>query len=335
MRQQLILLRLGIFIAILPTSSMAVAQHYDVLIQRQDNKIVIGAADFDQVSFTIGARVFSRDFDSDYEIDDPGFNSLSNTSPFIPAGYSALPVSSPVNWDFLPMKVETTIANLMYWNGLDTNENGVDVLDVSLGTSPGYTLSLAGVGGTVTADGTAQVKSGFLASTGSNGSMHQHRDYTLDDGDMNSGTNPVDGIYLVALQLRMDVLEASVPFFLVFGTPFSTLDARNAAVTWVQQRVDTLVFTGLIGDYNDDGSVDAADYVVWRKTLGQSDNLAADGNGNDEIDPGDYTVWTEHFGETQPPAGAGSEAVPEPATLLLLGLGIPWIASNYGRRHRT
>jgi autotransporter-associated beta strand protein len=79
------------------------------------------------------------------------------------------------------------------------------------------------------------------------------------------------------------------------------------------------------GDYNQDGIVDAADYTVWRDTLGQSGTgLAADGNQNDQIDAGDYDVWRAHFGQT---VGSGSGAsanttVPEPATLEMLLMGM-------------
>ncbi len=78
------------------------------------------------------------------------------------------------------------------------------------------------------------------------------------------------------------------------------------------------------GDYNHDGTVDLADYVVWRNTLDQTGvALAADGNGNGQIDTGDYDVWRAHFG---PSAGSGSSsstagAVPEPATLFLIAVG--------------
>jgi hypothetical protein len=59
------------------------------------------------------------------------------------------------------------------------------------------------------------------------------------------------------------------------------------------------------GDYNQNGVVDAADYVVWRKTLGSMvpNFSGADGSGNGEVGPDDYGVWTAHFGET---LGAGS-----------------------------
>lgn len=80
----------------------------------------------------------------------------------------------------------------------------------------------------------------------------------------------------------------------------------------------------LAGDYNDDGVVDAADYVLWRKTLGQTgDGLAADGNHNGEIEIGDYGVWYTHFGATQQSAsGANANAaVPEPSGMVMFLAG--------------
>jgi GH35 family endo-1,4-beta-xylanase len=76
------------------------------------------------------------------------------------------------------------------------------------------------------------------------------------------------------------------------------------------------------GDYNADGTVNAADYVVWRNTLGSADDLRADGNGDEMIDAGDYDVWKSLFG-TNYGSGAGSIAtVPEPASVILLAVGL-------------
>jgi hypothetical protein len=80
------------------------------------------------------------------------------------------------------------------------------------------------------------------------------------------------------------------------------------------------------GDYNEDGIVDAADYVVWRKMLGQmGPNLAADGNGNGIVDFGDYMAWRSDFGHVIPPGAVGGEAarraaVPEPGAILLASI---------------
>ena len=85
-----------------------------------------------------------------------------------------------------------------------------------------------------------------------------------------------------------------------------------------QLYVNGVVTVGsiLIGDYNLDGAVDAADYVVWRVALDSTTNLAADGNENGVIDTGDYDVWRSHFGQTGNGLLAG-HSVPEPSTLIV------------------
>lgn len=85
--------------------------------------------------------------------------------------------------------------------------------------------------------------------------------------------------------------------------------------------VDTVV--ALAGDYNGDGTVDAADYTVWGDTLGSTTDLRADGNGNNAIDPGDLTIWANNYGAS---AAVSAAAVPEPTTLLLAALGVLGVA---------
>jgi hypothetical protein len=94
----------------------------------------------------------------------------------------------------------------------------------------------------------------------------------------------------------------------------------------------------LPGDYNDNGIVDAADYVVWRKTLGQlvPPGMGADGNGNGEITQLDYSFWGQHFGNTNA-AGAAAlaserTAVPEPCGLFLAVFGACLTLSRARRR---
>jgi hypothetical protein len=112
------------------------------------------------------------------------------------------------------------------------------------------------------------------------------------------------------------------------GSPFSfdlstTLSFDRDFVTADTLLTVTLVDSfALPGDYNRNGTVDAADYAVWRNTVGQTGNgLAADGNGNDTVDAGDYDLWRANFGRTSGVGAIGSastfEAIPEPATLAL------------------
>jgi hypothetical protein len=71
------------------------------------------------------------------------------------------------------------------------------------------------------------------------------------------------------------------------------------------------------GDYNADGTVDAADYVVWRASAGSTTDLRADGNGDLVIDEHDYTVWQSRIGTIYGSGSAVSAIVPEPSGLLL------------------
>jgi hypothetical protein len=75
----------------------------------------------------------------------------------------------------------------------------------------------------------------------------------------------------------------------------------------------------LQGDYNQNGEVDAADYVLWRRTLGSATApfTGADGSGNGTIDQTDYDTWTTGFGTALPrPAGAASAGLAVPISEL-------------------
>ncbi len=79
--------------------------------------------------------------------------------------------------------------------------------------------------------------------------------------------------------------------------------------------------TGLTGDYNNNGSVDAADYVVWRRRLNTSRVLPNDAIGG-VVDANQFTQWRMHFGESLG-GGAGASvlsrnSVPEPGTLWII-----------------
>jgi hypothetical protein len=76
--------------------------------------------------------------------------------------------------------------------------------------------------------------------------------------------------------------------------------------------IETLA--GLPGDFNQDGKVDAGDYVVWRKNVGSGTPLPNDGGLGTPIGTAHYNLWTSNFGNM---AGSGSAAVPEPAAYCL------------------
>ncbi len=84
------------------------------------------------------------------------------------------------------------------------------------------------------------------------------------------------------------------------GNPISSI---NLATISGQQFV-TVSHSSLTGDFNYDGSVDAADYTVWR-------DLQSEGF----LEVSDYDAWASSFGST-----SSAVSVPEPASLSLLVL---------------
>jgi hypothetical protein len=106
----------------------------------------------------------------------------------------------------------------------------------------------------------------------------------------------------------------------------------NKGVPYGTKLANTLGAPNYItGDFNKDGTVDAADYVLWRKTLNQtgteSNHPNADANHDFLVDADDYSAWAAHFnspsGNNSGSGGNASVApstVPEPATWMLAAL---------------
>jgi endo-1,4-beta-xylanase len=72
------------------------------------------------------------------------------------------------------------------------------------------------------------------------------------------------------------------------------------------------------GDFNADGEVSAADYVVWRSTLGSTNDLRADANADRRIDIADYQIWRSLFGTIYASQISETVSLPEPSGALLL-----------------
>jgi hypothetical protein len=124
---------------------------------------------------------------------------------------------------------------------------------------------------------------------------------------------------------------------------FSSLYEANYTVSnvWIGTAADFFALpSAAMGDFNADGMVDIADYLVWRKTMDQTGTLlAADGNGNGSVDAGDYNVWQAHFGEMVGSGGASGtsqsqSAVPEPsaAALMFIAAAVT-VASTQRAKH--
>jgi hypothetical protein len=78
-----------------------------------------------------------------------------------------------------------------------------------------------------------------------------------------------------------------------------------------------IVPQGVPGDYNNNGVVDAADYVLWRK--GGTLQNEVDNPGT--VNAADYTAWRTRFGNISG-SGLSAGAVPEPSAILLIMVGM-------------
>ena len=88
---------------------------------------------------------------------------------------------------------------------------------------------------------------------------------------------------------------------------------------------------GVLGDYNDNGVVDAADYVLWRK----GGPLANESDTPGTVNAADYTFWRSRFGATTGSGAAlsAAAAVPEPASAILaLGTIVLYLAASLATR---
>jgi hypothetical protein len=93
--------------------------------------------------------------------------------------------------------------------------------------------------------------------------------------------------------------------------------------------------SGVAGDYNNNGRVDAADYTVWRDNLGASNVLPNDSTpGLVTVD--DYNVWKSNFGLMAASGVGTGAAVPEPRSEASAVAALGLVAWNWRRlRNRS
>jgi len=114
-----------------------------------------------------------------------------------------------------------------------------------------------------------------------------------------------------------------------------TKDSAYAGAAPATLAVAYSITTLVVGDYDGNGVVEAADYATWRQTFGNSvaGGTGADGSGNGLIDAADYVVWRNAISATGSGAGlSGASAVPEPAAISLAALGFVLLGSRRTRR---
>jgi hypothetical protein len=173
------------------------------------------------------------------------------------------------------------------------------------GTSPGTQYDQLHVNGTLELDGTLQISliNGFTPAAGNS----------------------------------FDILDWST----LSGTLSSLVLPTLPGLAWDTSQLYTtgiisLTSTGIPGDYNQSDSVDAADFVVWRKNHGTTNVLPNDPTGG-TIGSTQYNTWRTHFGQT---VGSGSSAIgansavsePGGAALVLMAAFFCMFVGRWGAR---
>jgi hypothetical protein len=114
---------------------------------------------------------------------------------------------------------------------------------------------------------------------------------------------PPEGAYALFARLTSDVYAPSDPFLVVINNGGLAGSQMIEAAT----AINAAAVDSLPGDFNHDGTVDAADYTVWRDGL-------AGGYTSDQ-----YQLWKDHFGQSISSDGGGAIAttVPEAGSIPL------------------
>ncbi len=142
--------------------------------------------------------------------------------------------------------------------------------------------------------------------------------------------NPNDGELVEWYLNNNSTLNPTQTLFL--GNAFNPTAAHDVAFrytmvdltlqTGIVEYVPITPPAGIIGDYNENGVVDAADYVAWRRNLNQPVTLPNDSTPG-AVTEADYNAWRTNFGKTS--AGAvlvAGTSIPEPATYALVLLAL-------------
>jgi hypothetical protein len=150
----------------------------------------------------------------------------------------------------------------------------------------------------------------FLLASTLTGQENSHNHGLLSYGLDNDVTRPA-GAYGFFARLTSNQYAASNPFLIVLnhGVDYELMVQAALAINAAAAESDSLP-----GDFNLDGSVDAADYVMWRKPTLVDD---------------EYETWQTNFGRTNSGGGGyESYAVPEPSTVAL----VMWVIALAPRR---
>ena len=217
--------------------------------------------------------------------------------------------------------------------------NGGAFAGMSTEDLPGYPVSglddswltIGGAGNL--GDNDTQFTPGFLGSEGSE-NVVKGSSFSSEQGnwfDPNPGSEPTSavtgpplpGTLIAQFTIPYDASDGPGSWGLSGTITYQQMDWKaQVGIPSEQVSVPFWVGVAVAGDANGDGKVDGADLAVWQQYYdplgGNPANDWGKGDWNDDgkIDGADLALWQQHYD----PLGSGMAAVPEPATLSLLGL---------------
>lgn len=118
----------------------------------------------------------------------------------------------------------------------------------------------------------------------------------------------------------VDTESVSLGSVFDLGTQDLAFRVRTPGGTFIPGIIEEVTSVAVPGDYNEDGTVNIADYTVWRNNLDASITLPNEGSG---ITPGevtveDYDYWKSRFAATSASGSLSASSIPEPSGLILL-----------------
>ncbi|MEN0111292.1 MAG: hypothetical protein AAF805_11275, partial [Planctomycetota bacterium] len=152
--------------------------------------------------------------------------------------------------------------------------------------------------------------------------------YTMDSGALVAWNDP---LLMNGVLIKEDFTTVSAP---VTGQGSSlyvrfsaNADNANEVLAFRNLTVTATPPPVLPGDYNADGTVDAADYTVYRDALAGVPGVTLQNEtaSSGEVDQADYTAWADNFG------AASAVAVPEPLSATLAAAGLLVRPARRGR----
>jgi hypothetical protein len=247
---------------------------------------------------------------------------INNSLDFMAAGRT-LTVTGSGRLD-INNNIDTTAAGLVMVNGGTVGGNGRvnGRLTNSAGiVSPGTSI------GTLTVEGNYLQMAGGTLNIELGGTAAGQYDQLNVIGGLNGaildGTLDVSLVngFVPAVGNTFDVITAPGGVVNTNVIELHPSDASAFSLSVVTGNILRLTATSanppmLTGDFNNNGVVDAADYVLWRNG-GPLMNDPTNG-----VQPEDYNVWRANFGKTAGSAASLAASVPEPASCVIMLLTV-------------